>query len=59
RDGDVISIDIPARRLDVKLSQDELKDRRERWRPPRPELRGYLARYFRLVSGAEDGAVLL
>jgi dihydroxy-acid dehydratase len=59
RDGDVISIDIPARRLDVKLSQDELKDRRERWRPPRKELRGYLARYSRLVSGAEDGAVLL
>ncbi len=59
RDGDVISIDVPARRLDVKLSQDELKDRREGWKPPKRELRGYLARYSRLVSGAEDGAVLL
>ncbi len=59
RDGDVVSIDIPARKLDVILSEDELRERRERWKPPSRELRGYLARYSKLVSGAEDGAVLL
>uniref|UniRef100_A0A7C3MGG2 Dihydroxy-acid dehydratase n=1 Tax=Archaeoglobus fulgidus TaxID=2234 RepID=A0A7C3MGG2_ARCFL len=59
RDGDTVSIDIPARKLDVKLSEDELRERRERWKPPRRELQGYLARYSKLVSGAEDGAVLL
>jgi dihydroxy-acid dehydratase len=59
RDGDTVSIDIPARKLDVKLSEDELRERKERWKPPRRELKGYLARYSKLVSGAEDGAVLL
>ncbi|MDK2796138.1 MAG: dihydroxy-acid dehydratase [Archaeoglobaceae archaeon] len=58
-DGDVISIDISARRLDVKLDEEELRERRERWKPPKKELRGYLARYSKLVSSAEDGAVLL
>lgn len=59
RDGDIVSIDIPARKLDVKLSEDELRERRERWKSPSRELKGYLARYSKLVSGAEDGAVLL
>ncbi|MDI9642299.1 MAG: dihydroxy-acid dehydratase [Archaeoglobaceae archaeon] len=59
KNGDLISIDVPARRLDVKLSEDELKDRREKWKPPKKTLSGYLARYSKLVSGAEDGAVLL
>ncbi|MEM0214622.1 MAG: dihydroxy-acid dehydratase [Archaeoglobaceae archaeon] len=59
RNGDQISIDIPARRLDVKLSEEEIKDRRKNWKPPKKELRGYLARYSKLVTGAEDGAILL
>ncbi|MDI9610128.1 MAG: dihydroxy-acid dehydratase [Archaeoglobales archaeon] len=59
KNGDLIRIDVPARRLDVKLSEDELKDRREKWKPPKKTLSGYLARYSKLVSGAEDGAVLL
>lgn len=59
KNGDLISIDVIARRLDVKLSEDELKERREKWEPPKKVLRGYLARYSKLVSGAEDGAVLL
>ncbi|MCS7143705.1 MAG: dihydroxy-acid dehydratase [Archaeoglobaceae archaeon] len=59
RNGDLITIDILGRRLDVKLSEDELKERRAKWKPVKKELRGYLARYSKLVSGAEDGAVLL
>lgn len=59
RNGDQISIDLPARRLDVKLSDEELRERRDKWKPIKKELRGYLARYSKLVSSAEDGAVLL
>ncbi len=57
-DGDVISINIPERRLDVKLSEDELKERREKWRPKEIKHKGYLAKYSKLVKGAESGAVL-
>ncbi len=57
-DGDVISINIPERRLDVKLSEDELKERREKWKPKEIKHKGYLAKYSKLVKGAESGAVL-
>lgn len=57
-DGDTIEIDIPARKLGVDLSEEELAERREKWRPKRKELRGYLARYAKLVSSAEKGAIL-
>lgn len=58
-DGDTISIDIPARKLEVKLSDEELADRRSRWKPKERELKGYLAKYAKLVRGAEEGAALL
>lgn len=56
--GDVISIDIPARKLELKVDEDELQSRKERWKPPERKLRGYLARYAGLVSQADEGAVL-
>ena len=57
-DGDVIRIDIPARRLEVELTQEELEKRRERWSPPEPKItKGYLARYARFVTSASTGAV--
>ena len=56
---DVISIDIPARRLEVKVSEDELADRRAKWKRKERKLRGYLAKYVSLVKGAEEGAALL
>ncbi len=56
--GDRIFIDIPARRLELKVSEDELKERRERWRPPERELSGYLAKYAKLVGSADEGAAL-
>jgi dihydroxy-acid dehydratase len=59
RDGDVISIDIPARSLTLELSEEEVARRLADWQPaPREGVTGYLARYVKLVSGAEKGAVL-
>jgi len=58
-DGDTISIDIPARKLELKVSNDELSERRAKWRPREKKLKGYLAKYVKLVMGAEDGAALL
>jgi len=59
-EGDTISIDIPARRLTLEVEEEELARRRAAKPPwtPRDGVAGYLARYRRLVSGAEKGAVL-
>jgi dihydroxy-acid dehydratase len=58
RNGDIIEIDIPAKKLNVKLTQTEIKKRLRAWRPPRPKITtGYLARYSRLVTSASTGAV--
>lgn len=58
RDGDIIAIDIPARRLDVELTEEELTQRRAAWRPRERVLTGVLGRYVAQVLGAETGAVL-
>jgi dihydroxy-acid dehydratase len=60
RDGDIISIDIPARKLDVKLSDEEIRARLASWKkPPVKAPKGYyLERYARLVSSASKGAVM-
>jgi len=59
QDGDIIQIDIPAQRLDVKLSDTELERRRRRFTPPPPRFtRGCLARYTAMASSAATGAVL-
>ncbi len=58
KDGDQIVIDIPNRKLELKLSQKEIKERQLKWRPPQPKVQeGYLARYAKLVSSASEGAV--
>ena len=58
RDGDMIVLDIAGRRLDVELSETELRGRLERWTPPAPRYTsGVLAKYARLVSSASIGAV--
>jgi dihydroxy-acid dehydratase len=57
-DGDEITINAETRTLDVKLSDAELADRRERWQAPAPEAkRGVLTKYAQLVSSASLGAV--
>ncbi len=59
RDGDLIEIDIPARRLDLLVEDRELSRRRAEWQGPvRRPLRGWLARYAAMVSSADSGAVL-
>jgi dihydroxy-acid dehydratase len=58
-EGDTIRIDIPANRIDVLVSDDELKRRRENWKPREPQIRtGYLSRYAALVTSANKGAIL-
>ncbi len=58
KDGDVISINIPARRLDVELSDEEIKERLSSWKPKLPKIfRGYLKRYWYFVQSADRGGV--
>ena len=58
-DGDVISIDIPARKLELEVSDEELARRKAAWKQPEPKVKtGYLSRYARLVTSANTGAVL-
>ena len=58
RDGDVISIDARARRLDVELSDAEMEQRARKWaRPPYKATRGTLYKYIKNVKSASDGCV--
>lgn len=57
--GDIITIDIPNRRLELEVSDEELARRRSRWQPPAPKIKtGWLARYTYFVTSASHGAVL-
>ena len=57
-EGDMITIDVSQRRLQVDLSDDELAARRSRWQAPEPNYaKGVMAKYARQVSQANDGAV--
>jgi len=59
KDGDQILIDIPKRRLELKLSDEEIKKRFANWQPKEPKIKeGYLSRYARMVSSADKGAIL-
>ena len=59
KDGDTIKIDIPGKRMDVKLSGEELEARRAAWEAPEPRVKeGYLARYARHVGSAAKGAIV-
>jgi dihydroxy-acid dehydratase len=59
RDGDVIAIDLAARKMDVEVSDVELEIRRTQWHAPSPKFtKGWLARYAQLVTSANTGAVL-
>jgi len=57
RDGDQIEIDIPGKKLNLLISNEELKHRLSRWKPRKKELKGYLKRYAELVQSAHTGAV--
>jgi dihydroxy-acid dehydratase len=56
-DGDTITLDVPARTLDLRVGEDELARRRAAWQRPAPHYtEGALAKYAALVSGADRGA---
>jgi dihydroxy-acid dehydratase len=56
RNGDRIEIDIPGKKLNLLISNEELEKRLSRWKPPKKKLKGYLKRYARLVTSANTGA---
>ena len=57
QDGDWIEIDIPGRKLNIQISEDDLNDRLRRWKPPAPRVtEGFLTVYARLANPAEKGA---
>jgi len=59
KEGDIISIDIPNHKINVEISDEEMQERREQWKPRQPKITtGYLARYAKLVSSGTSGAVL-
>jgi dihydroxy-acid dehydratase len=59
RNGDVVTIDVDERIINVNLSEQELADRRRAWTEPALKVRtGWLARYAKLVTSANTGAVL-
>jgi dihydroxy-acid dehydratase len=58
QDGDLIAIDIPARRLTLEVSEQELAARKSVWRRPAIDAPGVLGRYVATVSSAARGAVL-
>ena len=58
-EGDKISLDINAYKITLEVSDDELASRRAQWKPLPPKVtKGYLARYAKLVSSADKGAIL-
>ncbi|MBQ8818564.1 MAG: dihydroxy-acid dehydratase [Clostridia bacterium] len=58
-EGDIIDIDIPAASINVKVSDEEFAARRAKYVAPEPNVKsGWLARYAKLVSGADKGAIM-
>ena len=59
KEGDTIIIDIPGRKLNIDISDEEMAERKAAWIQPPPKVTGgYLGRYARLVTSASTGAVL-
>ena len=58
-EGDIISINIPEMKLDIKVSDEEMEARRAKWQPREPKVTtGYLSRYREMVTSGNRGAVL-
>jgi len=59
RNGDRIVLDIPSRKLEIKLSKAEIKKRLAAWKPREPKIKtGWLARYAKVVTSANTGAIV-
>lgn len=58
-EGDIIAIDIPLKKITLKVAEQEIKKRLSEWSPPKPKITsGYMARYARMVSSAGSGAIV-
>ncbi len=58
-EGDIIAIDIPNMKLDIKVSDEEMAKRKEKWQPKEPSVNtGYLKRYCAMVTSGNRGAIL-
>lgn len=58
-EGDIISINIPELKLEVKVSDEEMAARKAKWQPREPKITtGYLARYAAMVTSGNRGAIL-
>ena len=58
QEGDIITLDIPNRRLDIRVTEEQLEDRRKNWHPLASKYTsGVFAKYAKLVSSASEGAV--
>ena len=59
KEGDIISINIPEMTLNMKVSDEELEERRKSWKPKEMgEITGYLKRYQAMVTSGNRGAIL-
>ncbi|NIA06614.1 MAG: dihydroxy-acid dehydratase [Actinobacteria bacterium] len=59
RDGDIIAIDIPNEKIEVRLSDEQLAQRRSEWKAPAPKITtGVLGKYASMATSASTGAVL-
>ena len=56
-DDDIVDINITERKLDVRVSEQELAERKKRWKAPEKELTGYIKRYAQHVTSGSRGAV--
>jgi dihydroxy-acid dehydratase len=59
KDGDLVLIDIPRRKIELKVAKSEIEKRMRMWKPRSPKIKtGYLSRYARFVQSAAKGAVV-
>ncbi|MCX7770658.1 MAG: dihydroxy-acid dehydratase [Proteobacteria bacterium] len=58
KDGDVIRINIPERKIEALLAEEEIEKRKKSYKPLKKDLKGYLSRYAQLVTSASKGAIL-
>ena len=59
KDGDIIEIDIPGKKINLNISAAEINKRKKKWRPPQPKIKsGYAYRYSQMVTSASTGAIL-
>lgn len=58
QEGDIIAVDIPAKKIELKITDDEMQKRKAVWKQPEPKVKGgVLGRYAKMVTSASTGAV--